>query len=82
MRFPKKWILPLLGFGLIGSAITQILSLPEFMIPYTVALVSLSLVLESLIILGYLPSSLLLPMISLHGYLMGGAIVGAKQSPL
>ena len=33
LRFPKKWILPLLGFGLIGSAIAQILSLPEFMIP-------------------------------------------------
>ena len=46
------------------------------------ALVSLSLVGESLIILGYLPSALLLPMISLHGYLIGGAIVGAEQSPL
>ena len=52
------------------------------MIPYAEALVSLSLVLESLIILGYLPSSLLLPVISLHGYLIGGAIVGAEQSPL
>ena len=82
LRFPTKWILPLLGFGLIGSAIAQILLLPEFIIPYAEALVSLSLVLESLIILGYLPSSLLLPLISLHGYLIGGAIVGAEQSPL
>ena len=82
LRFPKKWILPLLGFGLIGSAVAQIFSLPEFMIPYAEALVSLSLVVESLIILGYLPSALLLPMISLHGYLIGGAIVGAEQSPL
>ena len=69
-------------FWLIGSAIAQILLLPEFIIPYAEALVSLSLVLESLIILGYLPSSLLLPLISLHGYLIGGAIVGAEQSPL
>ena len=34
LRFPTKWILPLLGFGLIGSAIAQILLLPEFIIPY------------------------------------------------
>ncbi len=82
LRKPKKWILPLLAIGISGSALAQIHPLPAELAPWAEALVSLSLTIEGLIILDFLSSKWLLPMFSLHGYLLGSTIVGAEPNPL
>ena len=82
LRQPGRWVLPLLAAGLSGSLLTQILPLPESFSLIAEVGVSLSLVIEGLIALGVLPTGLLLPLIGLHGYLLGGMIVGAEPTPL
>ena len=82
LRRPTKWILPLLFIGLGGSAFAQIQPLPEFLTPWAESLVSLTLAIEGLIVLSRLNSKWLLPMFSLHGYLLGNTIVGAEATPL
>jgi len=79
---PLVWILPLLAFALGGAALTQLVPLVPSWEPVAEALVSLSLVVEGLIALNVVRSGLLLPVIGLHGYLLGGTIVGAEASPL
>ena len=79
---PRRWVLPLLALGLGGSLVSQFIPLPEALETGAEALVSLTLVLEGLVILGRLPVWLLLPAISLHGYLLGGAVIGAEPAPL
>ena len=79
---PVTWVLPLLAFALGGAALTQVLPLTPGLEPAAEALVSLSLVVEGLIALNIIPAGLLLPVIGLHGYLLGGAIVGAESTPL
>mgnify|MGYP001426549269 CR=1 FL=1 len=79
---PRRWVLPLLTLGLGGSLVSQFIPLPEALETGAEALVSLTLVLEGLVILGRLPVWLLLPAISLHGYLLGGAVIGAEPAPL
>ncbi len=78
----KRWILPLLGVGLAGSALVQLQPLPDFLASWAEAFVSLSLAIEGLIVLDLLSSKWLLPMFALHGYLLGSTIVGAEPSPL
>lgn len=82
LRKPKKWCLNLIAVGLGGSAFSQVLPLPDLLEPWAEALVSLSLAIEGLIILKYLSSQWLLPMFSLHGYLLGSTIIGAEPTPL
>ncbi len=82
LKKPKKWILPLLGIGLAGSAFAQLHPLSDQLSPWAEALVSISLAIEGLIILDYLNSKWLLPMFFLHGYLLGNTIVGAEPTPL
>ena len=79
---PVAWVLPLLASGLLGAALTQVVPLSADLAPLAEALVSLSLALEGLIALGSLPTALLLPVMGLHGYLLGGTIVGAEPTPL
>tara|TARA_Y100001968_G_scaffold50432_1_gene41047 strand:- start:350 stop:982 length:633 start_codon:yes stop_codon:yes gene_type:complete len=78
----KQWVFPLLVVGLGGSALAQLYSLPDLLVSWSEALVSLSLALEGLILLGLLSTKLLLPMFALHGYLLGSTIVGAEPTPL
>ncbi len=82
LRRPKKWVLPLVAIGISGSAFVQFQPLPEFLIPWTEALVSLSLAIEGLIILKLLNPKWLLPMFALHGYLLGNTIAGVEPTPL
>ncbi|KGG25501.1 MULTISPECIES: HupE/UreJ family protein [unclassified Prochlorococcus] len=79
---PRKWLVPLLAAGLLGSAISLVIPLPETLSVYAEALVSLSLAIAGLVALGTVSPLILVPVISLHGYLLGGAIVGAESTPL
>lgn len=82
LRRPVAWVLPLLAFALGGAVLTQIFPLPSSLAPAAEALVSLTLAVEGLIALNIIPAGILLPVIGLHGYLLGGAIVGAESTPL
>ena len=82
LRRPVAWVLPLLAFALGGAVLTQIFPLASSLEPAAEALVSLSLMVEGLIALSLIPAGLLLPVIGMHGYLLGGAIVGAESTPL
>lgn len=82
LRRPLVWVVPLLAAGLLGSAVAQVVPLVESLTPFAEALVWLSLVLAGLIALGKLPAAALVPAIALHGYLLGGTIVGAEPTPL
>ncbi|MGB1416471.1 MAG: HupE/UreJ family protein [Synechococcus sp.] len=81
-RQPRSWMVLLLAVGLFGSGIAQLVPLAESLTPWAEAAVSLTLVLEGLVILERLPAISLLPAIALHGYLLGGTIVGAESTPL
>ena len=78
---PRRWMLMLLAVGLLGSGIAQVVPLAESLTPWAEAAVSLTLVLEGLVILEKLPVISLLPAIALHGYLLGGTIDGAEPTP-
>ena len=52
------------------------------MVAVTETLVALSLVVSALVTLGRCPVLLLLPLIALHGYVLGGAVIGAEPTPL
>jgi len=82
LRRPVAWVLPLLAFALGGAILTQIFPLASSLEPAAEALVSLGLAVEGLIALNIIPAGILLPVIGLHGYLLGGAIVGAESTPL
>ncbi|MEO1004061.1 MAG: HupE/UreJ family protein [Cyanobacteria bacterium J06638_7] len=82
LRRPLAWVVPLLATGLLGSAVAQAIPLAESVTPLAEALVSLSLALAGLVALGKLPAATLLPAIALHGYLLGGTVVGAEPTPL
>ena len=74
--------LPLLAVGLVGSALVQFQPLPAVMAPWAEALGSFSLAIEGFIALKLLSPKLLVPMFALHGYLLGGTVVGAEPTPL
>jgi len=82
LRRPMAWVIPLLAVGLGGSALSQFIPLSDAIAPWAEALVSLSLVAEGLIALTLLPAQWLLPLIGLHGFLLGSTIVGAEPTPL
>ena len=67
-----------LAVGLAGSALVQFQSLPDVLSSWAEALVSLSLVIEGLVLLKLLSSTWLFPMFALYGYLFGSRIVGAE----
>jgi len=82
LKRPRTWMVPLLAVGLAGSALAQVVSLPAAWAPGVEALVALSLVLEGLVALSVLPAAWLLPLFGLHGFLLGGMVVGAEPTPL
>lgn len=82
LKRAQRWILPLLAVGLGGSALAQLVSLPSSAMPWAEALVALSLALEGLVALTVLPVAWVLPLFGLHGFLLGGMVVGAEPTPL
>jgi len=82
LQRPRAWVLPLLAAGLGGSVLSQFIPLPDAVAPWAEALVSLTLAAEGLMALFAIPSSLLLLLVALHGFLLGSTIVGAEPTPL
>ena len=82
LQRPRTWVLPLLGAGLGGSVLSQFIPLSDAIAPWAEALVSLSLVVEGLMALTVASTALLLPLVALHGFLLGSTIVGAEPTPL
>ena len=82
LKRPLAWVVPLLAVGLFGSVLSHFLPLPDAVAPWAEALVSLSLAEEGLIALTVLSAAWLLPLIALHGFLLGSTIVGAEATPL
>lgn len=82
LQRPKAWTVPLLAVGLAGSALAQLVHLPAAMAGWIEALTAVSLALEGLVALSVLPAAWLLPLFGLHGFLLGGMIVGAEPTPL
>ena len=82
LKSGKQSFFSLLVVGLGGTALIQLLPLPDLITPWAEALVSLSLIIEGLIVLNFVNSKWLLPMFALHGYLLGNTIVGAEPTPL
>lgn len=82
LQRPMAWVMPLLAAGLLGSALAQGLPLAEAVAPWAEALVALTLVLAGLVALGKVGPAALVPAMALHGYLLGGTVVGAEPTPL
>ncbi len=82
LKRTQRLVIPLLAAGLAGSAFVQLQPLPNLIAPWAEALVSLSLIIQGLIILNLVNSKWLVPMFALHGYLLGNTIVGAEPTPL
>ena len=82
LQRPRAWVLPLLVAGLGGSVLSQFIPLPDAVAPWAEALVSLSLAAEGLMALTVASTSWLLPLVGLHGFLLGSTIVGAEPTPL
>ena len=73
-----RWMITLLAVGLTGSALGLIW--PG--LPAAELLVSLTLVVEGLVVLGRLPQALLLPAFALHGYVLSGSVIGWESTPI
>ena len=82
LQRPRSWVLPLLGAGLSGSVLSQFIPLSDSIAPWAEALVSLSLAVEGLMALTVASTAWLLPLVALHGFLLGSTIVGAEPTPL
>jgi urease accessory protein len=78
LRRPLTWVITLLGVGLLGSAAGLLWPAA----PGADVLVSLSLVVEALVILERLPAALLLPSMALHGYVLSAAVLGWTSMPI
>ncbi len=78
LRAQTRWMLGLLGLGLLG-ALAGVL-LPG--LPGTELLLALSLGIEALVVLGRLPSAVLLPAMVLHGYALSVPVLGWNSMPL
>lgn len=72
------WMLGLLATGLCGSALG--LLLPG--LPGAEALVSFTLVLMALVLMGRLPMLLLVPAFALHGYVLSASVLGWTTMPM
>ena len=73
-----RWTLALLAIGLAGSLIGLVLpglSLAE-------PLVAATLTVEAFVLLGVLPSALLVPAMALHGYVLSSSVLGWSAMPL
>jgi urease accessory protein len=73
-----RWMLTLLAVGLAGTA----LGLVWPGLPAAELLVSLTLVVEGLVVLRRLPQMLLLPAFALHGYVLSSTVIGWESTPI
>ena len=78
LRQRATWMLGLMAVGLGGSVLG--LALPG--LPLAEALVSFSLVVVALVLLGRLDRRLLLPAFALHGYVLSAAVLGWNSAPI
>lgn len=78
LRRPFPWVAGLLGVGMFGSVVGLVWPA----IPGAELLVSLSLVLEALVILERLPAGLLVPAMALHGYVLSASVLGWSSMPI
>ena len=77
----RSWILPLLGVGLMGSIAAQMVD-PALFPPGLEVIVALSLVVSGMVALKLLPAPVLLPMMFLHGLVLGKQITGSEPTPI
>jgi len=77
----RSWILPLLGVGLMGSVAALMLD-PALLPPGLEVIVALSLVVSGLVALKLVPAPVLLPMMFLHGFVLGKQIMGSEPTPI
>ncbi|MBM5823392.1 MAG: hydantoin utilization protein A [Cyanobacteria bacterium K_Offshore_surface_m2_011] len=75
---PFRWVLAMLGCGLVGNALG--LALPGF--PWIEPLVALSVALTGLVLARRLPPAVLVPAFLLHGYALSGAVLGWEPTPI
>ena len=80
----RRWLLPLLAAGLAGSGLAVLLgAAPEGNPALALELVvGLSLAAAGLAQAGWLPSWILLPLMGVHGFLLGEPMIGAEPTPL
>ncbi len=75
---PFRWVLALLGCGLVGNALG--LALPG--LTWVEPLVALSVALTGLVLARRLPPAVLAPAFLLHGYALSGAVIGWEPGPI
>lgn len=80
----RRWCLPLLVIGLAGSGLAALLgATPEPDLGLVLELVvSLSIATAGLVHGGFLPAWVLLPLMGVHGFLLGESMIGAEPTPL
>ena len=80
----RRWVLPLLAIGLAGSGLAVLVgATPEPGLGLALELVvGLSLVAAGLVHGGWLPAWILLPLMGVHGFLLGEPMIGAEPTPL
>lgn len=77
----RKWSIPLLVTGLMGSVIAQFAS--QNGMPFgTEFIIALSLSISGLVALQKLPPVILVPMMLAHGLALGSEVVGSEPTPL
>jgi urease accessory protein len=74
----SRWILALLAVGLAGSAVGLVL--PG--LPLAEVLVAATLALVAGVLLGWLPSLLVVPAMAIHGYVLSDAVLGWSTMPV
>jgi len=75
----RRWLPSLLIAGFVGTLSS--LFLPEAISGIEI-IISLSLLVLVFVFKGFLNPSIILPLISCHGYVLGNTIVGAEPTPL
>jgi len=78
LRHRVSWMLGLLATGLCGSALG--LLIPG--LPGAEALVSFTLVVMALVLMGRLPMLVLIPAFALHGYVLSASVLGWTTMPI
>ncbi len=78
LRHRASWMLGLLATGLAGSALG--LLIPG--LPGAEALVSFTLVVMALVLMGRLPVLVLIPAFALHGYVLSASVLGWTSMPI
>jgi len=78
LRHRAAWMLGLLATGLCGSDLGLVI--PG--LPGAEALVSFTLVVMALVLMGRLPMAVLFPAFAVHGYVLSGSVLGWTSMPV